>query len=273
MPTTNITQHQRPAAADAEQPVIEPERRLRASGARPCQRALTKPNGVRHCSRQRYLSALNWNSAGAREHRRADDPAVRHAAIAERAAARTSRASTRVRDEAEREPRGEEARRRRSATSRAGVGARCRDAAEDREQRTASSAASSPRSSAPTRAHAAPPARRCSPCGNARQSAASAPASAQPPCVERSAPYGLALHDQSATHASAASATSSATSARASRAVAERARPRPRCRGLAPAQPRDRAGDVRRANTNVLCSALWPLMSRSMPSFVDSSTR
>src|SRR5205823_4877680 len=54
-------QHQRPTATDAERPVFEAKSKGLA-GARPCQRAATNANGVWHCSRQWYLSALHWNA-------------------------------------------------------------------------------------------------------------------------------------------------------------------------------------------------------------------
>ena len=43
-----------------KRPWSMPIRNASRGGDRPCQRAFTKPKGVRHRSRQRYLSALHW---------------------------------------------------------------------------------------------------------------------------------------------------------------------------------------------------------------------
>ena len=53
-----------------------PIRSASRAGARPCQRDATNPNGAWHCSRQRYLSALNWNAPAAASTPARDDPAV-----------------------------------------------------------------------------------------------------------------------------------------------------------------------------------------------------
>ena len=62
----------------------------RARGARPCQRAVTNANGVWHCSRQRYLSALNWNAPAPGQHRRAERPSRGSRSARQRAARPTA---------------------------------------------------------------------------------------------------------------------------------------------------------------------------------------
>ena len=135
VPTTNIRSISAQQQPTQKTPWSTPMRNASRDGARPCQRDTTNANGVWHCSRQRYLSALNWKSARARQHGRADHPAVGDEPAACRGTAHCRAVVGRVRDEPEREPDGDEARKRRARQARAASGRAADDAAKDRQQR------------------------------------------------------------------------------------------------------------------------------------------
>jgi hypothetical protein len=134
MPTTNITSisaqqqpTQKTAVIDGRCGTLRAPARARASAI------VTNVNGVRHCSRQRYLSALNWKTPA---------PISTADAISapcsmnqsERAANGAQRRIRAMRDEPEREPRAEESRDDARDQS-AFVGAAAHDAPEQRDQR------------------------------------------------------------------------------------------------------------------------------------------
>ena len=133
MPTTNITAISAQQQPTQKTPWSKPMRNASRRGARPCQRALTKLNGVRHRSRQRYLSALNWNApapasttAPTTQPWAVSQPTLRGAGV-QQAVDRRERAD---RSRARRSHS-----RRRPSQQRAGVGPRGDDASEDAEQR------------------------------------------------------------------------------------------------------------------------------------------
>ena len=108
MPTTNMQSISAQQQPTQKTPWSTPMRNASRAGARPCQREATNASGVRHCSRQRYFRALNWNSARRREHRGAYHPGpVGEPDVA--AAEPGERAVRGMREKAEREPGAEEA--------------------------------------------------------------------------------------------------------------------------------------------------------------------
>ena len=237
-----------------------PRRNASRAGARPCQRDATNANGVWHCSRQRYLSALNWNSPAAGEHRGAGDPAVEReprncappihasAGVEPRAPRRRTR-TTRRRSRRSRAPTS------RVPSGRPRVIARNRPSSGYVVGSIIAAIISTHASACRTQRHDDRAAR-----NRAAQLA------------ERARIEPAAVIDVARVRARRSTAHSTPHAATAS--AAEQHRQQRRCARrsarVAPSASRTRRHrrSARRryaSNTNVLCSALWPLMLMSLP--------